>query len=137
MIYLPLFVLCVVFFELFMALHMGKDAFAILARSRESMRVLASADMSDDEKEAYVRRASLDTFKATLGFALKFVVIGVVLYLVFMAIVTLMPARRDELVQALYSPLVIVVLTVLTIAYAWVRTKLRAPAAIEGRKPSE
>lgn len=134
MIYVPLFLICVVLFELFALLKMGGDALAIIARSRDSMRVLASTELSDDEKEAYVRRGSLDIFKATMRFALKFAFIALILYLVFLAIVTLFPALRDGMVKAFYSPLVIVILTVGTMAYAWARKKMRAHPQTEGGK---
>ena len=83
MIYAVLFPFCIVFFELFALLKIGRDALAILARSQEATRALMSAELSDDDKEVLTRRASADIFKATLRFALKFVAIGVVLYLLF------------------------------------------------------
>ena len=83
MIYVSLLLFCVVFFELFVSLRIGTDAVAIMARSQEAMQVLASAELSDDDKEVFVRRASAQIFIATLRFAAKFASIGLVLYALY------------------------------------------------------
>jgi hypothetical protein len=121
MIYVPLLLFCVVFFELFLRLRIGTEAMAILARSQESMRVLQSAQLGDDEKEVFVRRASAQIFIATLRFAAKFGLIALTLYALFWCTVTLFPDLEGPLLEGLVSPLVIVSLTVATMAYAWIR----------------
>ena len=68
-----------------------------------------------------MRRGSADIFKATLRFALKFLSIGVVLYLLFLLIVTLFPDLKQAMFESLYSPVVIAILTLGTLCYAWVR----------------
>ena len=70
--------------EWFALLNIGRDAMAIVTRSQEAMRVLMSAEFADDDKEVLMRRASADIFMATLRFALKFLAIAVVLYLLFL-----------------------------------------------------
>jgi hypothetical protein len=110
MIYAVLFPFCIALFELFALLEIGRDAMAIVVRSQESMRVLRSAEVADD-----------DIFKATGRFALKFVAIGVVLYLLFLLALRLLPDQKQALLESLYSPVVIVVLTIGTLCYAWVR----------------
>jgi len=121
MIYAVLFTLCIALFELFALLNIGRDAMAIVTRSQEAMRVLMSAEFADDDKEVLMRRASADIFMATLRFALKFLAIAVVLYLLFLLTVTLSPALKQPLLESLYSPVVIAALTVATMCYAWVR----------------
>jgi hypothetical protein len=121
MIYAVLFPFCIALFELFALLEIGRDAMAIVVRSQESMRVLRSAEVADDDKEVLMRRASADIFKATGRFALKFVAIGVVLYLLFLLALRLLPDQKQALLESLYSPVVIVVLTIGTLCYAWVR----------------
>ena len=121
MIYAVLFPLCIVLFELFALLKMGRDAMAIIALSQQAMRVLMYSDLGDDQKEVLMRRGSADIFKATLRFALKFVAIGAVLYLLFVLAVTLLPDLKQPLLESLYSPVVIAVLTLATVGYAWVR----------------
>jgi hypothetical protein len=121
MIYAVLFPFCIVLFESFAWLKIGRDALAIVARSQEAMRVLRSAEVGDDDKEVLMRRASADIFKATWRFALKFLAIGVVLYLLFLLTVTLVPDLKQAMLESLYSPVVIAVLTIGTLCYAWVR----------------
>src|SRR5262245_6761081 len=129
MIYAVLFPFCIVLFESFVLLKIGSDAMAIITRSQEAMRVLRSSEIGDDEKEVLMRRASADNFKATLRFALKFLSIGLVLYVLFLLTVTLFPALKQALLESLLSPVVIAVLTLGTMCYAWVRkgvlTRLR------------
>ena len=121
MIYGPLLLSCVVLFEFCVLLRMGKDVMSIIARSQEAMRVLMSPEYGDDEKEVLMRRGSADIFKATLRFAAKVLLIGLVLYALFLLTVALFPDRKEALVESLYSPVVIVILTVGTMGYAWVR----------------
>ena len=113
MIYVVLFPFCIILFELFALLKIGRDATAIITRSRESMRVLMSSELGDDDKEVLMRRGSADIFKATLRFALKVLSIGVVLYLLFLL--------TASMFESLYSPVAIAILTFGTMCYAWVR----------------
>jgi hypothetical protein len=121
MIYLVLFPFCIILFELFALLKTSRDATAIITRSREAMRVLMSSELGDDDKEVLMRRGSADIFKATLRFALKFLSIGVVLYLLFLLTVTLFPDLKQAMFESLYSPVVIAILTFGTLCYAWLR----------------
>jgi len=121
MIYAVLFPFCILLFELFALLKMGRDAMAIITRSQEAMRVLMSSELGDYDKEVLMRRGSADIFKATLRFAVKFLSLGVVLYLLFLLTVTLFPDLKQALFESLYSPVVIAVLTFGTMCYAWVR----------------
>jgi hypothetical protein len=124
MVYVVLFPFCIFLFELFVLLNVGRDAMAIITRSQEAMRALRSSELGDDDKEVLMRRGSADIFKATLRFALKFLSIGLILYLLFLLIVTLFPDLKRALIESLYSPIVIAVLTVGTMCYAWVRRAL-------------
>jgi len=124
MIYVLLMLFCVVFFELFVSLRIATDAVAIMARSQEAMRVLTSAELSDDDKEVFVRRASGQIFIATLRFAAKFALIGLALYALFWCTVTVVPDFERPLLDDFVSPLVIVSLTAATMAYAWIRRTL-------------
>jgi hypothetical protein len=121
MIYAVLFPFCIALFELFGLLNIGRDAMAIITRSQEAMRVLMSSELGDDDKEVLMRRGSAAIFKATLRFALKFLAIGVVLYVLFLMTITLFPDLKKAMLESLYSPVVIAVLTVGTMCYAWVR----------------
>jgi hypothetical protein len=121
MIYGPLLLLSVALFELFVLLKMAESARTILASSREAMRILASPDLGDDEKESCMRRGSLEILKATLGLAGKLLLMGAILFALFELIVAIFPALRQPLPESLVSPTVIVILTVAVIGYAWLR----------------
>ncbi len=124
MTYAALLFFCIVLFELFLYLRIGKDAMSIIARSQEAMRVLRSPDLGDDEKESFMRRGSAEIFKATLYFAVKFALIGAVLYLLFLLVIAFMPDRKEALLESLMSLAMIVAMTVATLIYAWVRKTL-------------
>lgn len=126
MIYAPLFIFCIVFFELFVLLRIGNDAMAIFARSQEAMRVLLSPDIADDEKESLMRRGSAEVFKATLQFAGKCLVVGLVLYLLFQSTATLFPDLKEAMLESFFSPVVIAVLTAGTLCYGWARKAILA-----------
>ncbi len=121
MTYATLLLFSIVLFELFMLLHIGRDAMAIIARSQEAMRVLQSPEIGDDEKELHMRRGSAEIFKATLRFTAKFVLIGAVLYLLFVLIVAIRPEMKTPILESLVSPVVITLLTAVTMCYAWAR----------------
>jgi hypothetical protein len=121
MIYAVLFPFCIALFELFALLNIGRDAMAIITRSQEAMRALMSSELGDDDKEVLMRRGSADIFKATIRFALKFLAIGGVLYLLFLLTVTLFPDLKQAMIESLYSPVIIAVLTVVTLCYGWLR----------------
>ena len=115
------FVLCVVFLELFLLLKLGPEAMSILNRSREGARVFTDASLDDDQKEAFMRRASVEMLKATGRLVLKIAAIGAALYLAYLLIVALVPTSREAIVAGFTSISVIAILTVATVVYAWAR----------------
>lgn len=121
MIYALLFLFCVVFLELFLLLDLRKGATAIVARSHEALRVMVAKDMSDDEKEAFMRSASLALLKAAATFALKVFGIFLVLYAIFLGAVALAPDLERPLLDSFVSPPILLMLTIATVSYAWVR----------------
>jgi hypothetical protein len=121
MIYGPLVFLSIVLFELFLLLKMGENARHIIASSREAMRVLASRDLADEEKESFMRRGSLEILKATLRLAGKLLLAGGILFALFELIVAIFPGLRQPLLESFVSPGVIAILTAAIIGYAWAR----------------
>lgn len=121
MIYPPLVLFAIVFFELFVLLRIGKDARAIVTLSGESMRLLVTSGIGDGETEAFIRRKSAEIFKATCTFAVKLLAIGLVIYLLFLLTVTLFPDLREAILTGLVSPAVIMIVTGATVCYALVR----------------
>jgi hypothetical protein len=121
MIYALLFLLCVVFLELFRLLDLRKETIAILARSREALRITVAKDISDDDKEAFMRRASLAMLGATATFTLKFLGIFAVLYATWLGVVALSPDLERPLLDSLVSLPTVSLLTIATMAYARMR----------------
>lgn len=121
MIYGLLLLFCVGFLELFLLLDLRKEAVAIVARSREAVRVMVAKDMSDDNKEAFMRRASLSMLKTTATFTLKFLGILAALYATFLGVVALFPDLEQPLLDSFVSPPIILLLTIATVLYAWLR----------------
>ena len=133
MIYGPLLFLSIVLFELFVLLRMVDNARTILASSQDAMRVLASRDLTDDEKESVMRRGSLEILNATLRLAAKLLLTGAILFALFQLIVTIFPDLKQPLLDSLLSPTVIAILTVTMIAYAWARRSVLG----RGTKPQK
>ena len=121
MSYALLLLFCVVFLELFLLLDPRKEVVAIVARSREALRVVAASDMSDDEKEAFMRRGSLAMFKATAMLMLKLLGIFAVLYAIFLGTVAVMPDLERPLLDSLVSLPIVAMMTIATVLYAWTR----------------
>jgi hypothetical protein len=126
MIYLPLLLLAIALFELFAWLRMTQDAKAIIARSQEAMRVLQSTQMGDDEKEVFMRQASLESFKATFRFALKFLLAGGVLYALYRLTITFFPHLEEPLLESFVSPVALVGVTLAVMVYARARKTIFA-----------
>ena len=124
MIYFFLVILCVAFIELFILLDVTGKVKSVLNVSREAAAVLMSSDMSDDEKEAIIRRSSLDLFKATFSFTLKFAIIFLVLYGLYEAFVYVFPESGQALYESMFSWIVILALTAVGMGYVWVRNKV-------------
>lgn len=121
MSYILLFGFCVVFVELFSLFALSRQIVAIGSRAREALHVLAAVELTDADKEAFARRASLALAVATGTFTLKLAGIVVVLYLLYLSITAMFPALEETFRESLVSPVTITVLTAATIAYTWIR----------------
>ena len=121
MIYLFLAVSCILFIELFILLDVKKSSTAIISGTRDAQRVFGSSEMSDEEKERYMRRETLRMFKATATFLFKFLLIFVVLYAVFWLTTQFRPELRPGIIESFTSPIVIVALTAAAMIYVWLR----------------
>jgi len=85
------------------------------------MKVLTSSDLDDDDKEAFMRRASLEMFKCTFLFFGKFLAIIAVLFAIYWATILALPGLRTPINDSFLSPIVLVALTVLATVYVWAR----------------
>lgn len=121
MLYPLLILFAIIFLELFMLLRISKHVPAVVTLSRESMRVLASSTIGDDERETCMRRSSAEIFKATCGLAMKFLSIGLILYFLFWITTTQFPDLRKPMIESFASPIAIAILTAAIVCYALVR----------------
>lgn len=121
MMYLVLFIYAIIFIELFILLKIIPDAQGVLALSSKSIEVMKSNEMSDREKEAFMRTNSLTMMKATFKFIGKFLLIIVAL-VVANYIVELISAELAAQVMASFTSLrVIIIVTVVAMIYVWIR----------------
>lgn len=121
MSYLIALVFCVIFVELIFILRIIVDAKSILSVAKESLGILQSNSLSDDEKEKQIRQCSLNLFKATFTFAGKVLFIILVLGLIYLLIDWSMPQTATLVAQAFSSVMILIILTVVTMIYVWIR----------------
>ena len=124
MIYVFLLATCIVFIELFFVLDLRRETKDIVARSRAAVQIVMSAELDDDRKETLVRRASIEMFKVTFLFSLKFLLIALALYSMYWLVVMVFPELRDPILGSIVSPIVIIGLTLVAAAYVWARNVL-------------
>jgi hypothetical protein len=121
MLYVYLGVSCIAFVELFIALDILHESRSLISRTHEAMRVVMSTELDDDQKEVFMRRASLEMFKSTGLFLGKFLVIAAALYAVYVAAVAVFPDLRPQILASLASPASMVGLTAFAFVYVWAR----------------
>ncbi|MBV1911059.1 MAG: hypothetical protein KUG78_17300 [Kangiellaceae bacterium] len=86
---------------------------------------MKSKEMSDDEKEVFMRKNSLTMLIATLKFAGKFISIFIVLYILLFVLDNLEPELATSVSESFYSVNIMITLTVVTLLYVWIRNVIR------------
>lgn len=122
MIYVFLTISCVVFIELFIFLDLKEEAVQLVTRSREAMSVMKSSTLADDAKELFVRQASIEMFRITFKFAVKLLLLAVVLYAIYWLMITIVPGLRAPILESLVSPIALIGVTIGAVSYSWVRS---------------
>ena len=122
MIIYPIFFLfSVAFVELFVLLNVKSNIRSVIELSRKAVGVLMSSEIEDSEKEVLVRRSSMKLFIATFVFTAKFLSVFVIFYAVYFLIDQLSPELGTAVIDGFKSPTVLIILTVATMCYVWVR----------------
>lgn len=116
-----LFLFCLIFVELFILLKIMKDVRSVLDLSKEASRVLMSKEMSDDEKEVFIRRSSLGLFKSSFILMFKFICIIFVLYALYFGINLYSTEIGYVVLKGFQSLKILAVLTAVTMLYVWIR----------------
>ena len=121
MIFLVLAIFSIVFIEMFIALKIIPDAQGVLKLSAQSVEVMKSKEMTDREKESFMRTNSLNMLKATAKFIFKFLlIVGVLVLLSFL--IELYSTELSEAVIASFSSIKhMVIITVAAMFYVWIR----------------
>lgn len=125
MVYFLLLLVSIVFVELFIAFRILPEAQNVLKLSSESVNVMKSKDMSDNEKEAFMRKNSVTMMLATLKFSGKFIAIFIVLFALIYAVELYSLELASELSESFYSITLMSILTFVTLIYVWIRNVIR------------
>jgi Sulfotransferase family len=121
MVFLFLFPLCLIFVEMFILLKVMENTQSIFLLSRQALGVLVSKEISDDEKEVFMRKRSLALFKVTIFFTFKFLSIFAFLFAVYFIVNYFSPSYGKIMSDGLYSMRIVAVLTAGTMLYVWIR----------------
>ena len=115
----------IIFVEAFFFLRLDRQARGVFVIARDAMCVLGDGQLGDAEKESCARRASRLILTVTAVVVLKLAAIGGALYALFLGVAWLFPGSAAALFAALASPLVLVVVTLVTLGWVWVRHAIR------------
>jgi hypothetical protein len=115
----------IIFVEAFFFLRLDRQAKGVFVIARDAMSVLADGRLGDDEKESCARRASRLILKMTAVVVFKLAAIVAVLSGLFLGAAWLFPASAERLFAALTSPLVLGVVALVTVGWAWMRHAIR------------
>ena len=113
--------LAIIPFELFVLLRMNADAKELITRAQKSMRVLASSELEDDEKERVVRRGAVEIFQNTIRFGGKLVLITLVVLLPLLWVKASFPLLWTTILANILRPATAATVTVVLVFYAWLR----------------
>jgi len=121
MVYLLLFLFCVVFIEFFILLHVSGNIRSVMAFSRTGIGALKAYKMDDDEKGIFFRHQSWELFKATFVLSIKFLSVFLILSAIYVTLNYFFPEMGDALLKEINSVTVLVILTVVTMFYVRMR----------------
>jgi len=119
--YLLLLLFSIAFVESFIYLKILADTQLVLNLSKEAVTVMGSKEMSDREKESFMKKNSLLLMATTFKFILKFALIVALLYGLFYATKFISNNITELLLEYLASPLAMIILTGVTLFYVWIR----------------
>jgi zona occludens toxin (predicted ATPase) len=121
MSFLLIVILCITFVELVLLLNLRQLMIDTLALSKEAVSVLTSTTLTDDEKETQVRQSSLNMFKLTFFFIVKFLGIVIVLYGIFFIFAKLSLIDESTFMSLVLSPAALIAMTIGSMIYVWGR----------------
>lgn len=125
MIIAVLFLMSIIFVELFVAFDLQGRITSALALSRDALKILTSSTVKDEEKEVLIRRIALQMFKMVAVFTTQFLLIVIVLYVVYILVIRVTPFSKEAFLEAMASASTLGLLTVATLLYIWIRNVIR------------
>ena len=115
----------IIFVEAFLFLKLDRQARGVFVIARDALSVLADGSLADEQKESCARRAARLILTLTAVVVLKLAAIGGVLYALLVGTAWVFPTSAERIFAALVSPIVLVVVTLATLGWLWVRNALR------------
>jgi hypothetical protein len=122
--YVLLSLFCILFMELFVLFRVVSDFQSLIRLSHKAYNIVSSSELSDDEKEAALRPATMEVIKSTIGSTVKLAAICFVLYFSYLLLRLFYPIAVGEAVVRSLSPHTIFGLIVATIIYGWFRSAI-------------
>ena len=119
--YFFLLAFSIVFVELFILLAIIPDAQAVMKLSGESVNVMKSKSMTDDQKGVFMRKNSVTMFATTLKFIAKFILIFAILFGLFYMVEIWSTPTAQAIAKHFISVTAMLVLTMVMMIYVWIR----------------
>ena len=120
--YILLLAFSIIFVELFILLKILPDTKVVLDLSQSAVGVMSSKDMTDREKEAFMKKNSISLMVTTLKFIFKFLVVIGIIYALYYLTSLVSSEISSSLMNSIVSPIEMFVLTALTLVYVWIRS---------------
>jgi hypothetical protein len=92
--------------------------------AKDSVQTLTSDQVDDGAKERIIRGQSLKLLKETAVLAIKFAIIFVSLFSIFILFTTLWPQIEEPLIKSATSATDITFITITTACYIWFRNAI-------------
>jgi len=122
--YVLLLLFCILFMELFVLFRVVSDFQSLIHLSHKAYSIVSSSELSDDEKEASLRPATMEVIKSTIGSTVKLAAICFILYFSYLLLRLFCPIAVGEAVVRSLSPYTIIGLIVATLIYGWFRSAI-------------
>lgn len=121
MTYLILFVYSIIFVELFIGFKIITDIHGVLQLTGESLNVMRSKSINDNDKERFMRTHSLTMLQKTFKFLSKFIFIFVVILLLNYFLSIFSVEESNAIIASISSFKMMIIVTFVTLIYVWAR----------------
>ncbi len=121
MTYFLLFLICIIFIELFIILNLREQVSKLMGLSKEAMSIIRSKSLDEEQKEKQIRKKALETFMLTVLSTLKFLLIFLALFVFQRVVFIVSPTVGQTIMEKIVSVETIVLLTFFSIFYVWIR----------------